>query len=122
MALSPDEVRALTAAAKVFERYAKSISSGFSRRIPAATSVDAGVQGVRVVTDGIAAPNAIPFETGEKHPNRAAVGSYRYEHDRWFHQPYRPYMLAAAQAGADEAMDAYMDEGVMKYANSKGFR
>jgi len=91
-------------AAGVICRQAQANARKFSKRIPAATFVD-GVseQQAQVVTDGTAAPNAAPFEFGERHPLFGDKGV-------WFKQPTRAYMNSAASGAAvDEAADVYAD-------------
>ena len=61
-----------------------------SQRIPAATYVAPfDEQQAVVFTDGVLAPNAAPFEFGERHP---LFGNER----SWWPQPLRPYMNRAA--------------------------
>lgn len=91
------------AAAEIFAEKARQIAAKFSRRIPAATYVDPYTeQQAQVVTDGVEAPNAAPFEFGERHP---LFGDRKH----WYKQPTRAYMSRAAQDSStiDKAADIY---------------
>ena len=92
---------------------AKSVAATFSRRIPAATSVQSNSRQVSVVTDVTLAPNAPAFEYGERHPlfgNR----------DHWYKQPTRAYMTIAVSRKANAAMDEIANV-VDDYAKKEGF-
>ncbi len=104
----------LRKAAEIIARKAKMNSVKFSRRIPANTHVRVSLEGVAVVTDGNRAPNAAPFETAERHPLWAAVGSTRYEKkpEDWRKQPYRPYMLEAGYSELDKAALAFAESSI----------
>lgn len=67
---------------------AREISSVFSKRIPLATRVITDSKGVSVQTDAVEAPNARPFEYALRHP---LFG----DRNKWYDQPFRPYMLEA---------------------------
>jgi hypothetical protein len=78
-------------AAAIFAAQARTNAAKFSVRIPAATSVlPYNEHQAQVVTDGVAAPNAAPFEFGERHP---LWGNRKY----WRPQPRRAYMDRAAR-------------------------
>ena len=85
-------------AAEIFAATARAKAAKFSTRIPAATSaVPLGEQEAMVWTDGHAAPNAAPFEFGERHP---VFGNRKV----WRPQPRRAYMnRTALDAGANAA-------------------
>lgn len=85
----------LIKAAQVLCDQAKVNAAKFSKKIPAATYVE-GLESLEceVVTDGTMAPNAAPFEFGERHP---LFG----DRSHWYKQPTRAYMdKAAKNAGA----------------------
>jgi hypothetical protein len=83
--------RSVMMAAELFSAAAKANASKFSKRIPAATSaVPYNEEQAMIVTDGVAAPNAAPFEFGERHP---LWGNRKY----WKKQPTRAYMNRAAR-------------------------
>lgn len=98
-------------AASVVAEAAKARAAKFSTRIPAATAVEAfGEQEAMVVTDGTAAPNAAPFEFGERHPcNLPNLAGPDGRSTVWRRQPLRPYMSRAARspAVAAEAAEIY---------------
>jgi hypothetical protein len=89
------------AAAAVMMAAAKANASKFSRRIPPATTVEPYSENeAMIVTDGGAAPNAAPFEFGERHP---LWGNRNY----WYKQPTRAYMNRAALSAAEAAAEIY---------------
>lgn len=90
-------------AAKLFLAQARKNAAKFSRRIPAATYVAPyEEQQAQIVTDGVAAPNAAPFEFGERHP---LFGDRHH----WYRQPRRSYMSRAAtnKKTIDQAAEIY---------------
>jgi hypothetical protein len=98
-------------AAAVFLAQAKKNASritktrGPATRIVANTFVSGtGEQAAEVVTDGNAAPNAAPFEFGERHP---LFGNRRH----WYPQPRRSYMSNAASSSKvkEKAAEAYAE-------------
>lgn len=91
----------LLAAAEVIAEQARRNAS-FSTRIPAATGVATGdnPDEAIVITDGAAAPNALPFETGERH---MLWGDSEY----WYPQPKKPYMAKAAKTASGQALEVY---------------
>ncbi len=103
-------------AAGVLAREAKANAARFSKRIPAATYVDGVSESqAQIITDGGAAPNAAPFEFGERHP---LFG----DRDHWYKQPTRPYMNQAATGPAvDEAADVYGDLEATLLAQEFGY-
>lgn len=109
--MDPDETRRVKNAAKIIRDEAARIASAFSRRIGPATKVQGGVSGVYIQTNGRLAPNAAPFEFGERHPlfgltgrpgGRGPKGS-----GHWYRQPKRPYMEEGARRKLDEASVEY---------------
>jgi hypothetical protein len=79
------------AAAELFAAKARANASNFSTRIPPATTAEPyGEQEAQIVTDGTAAPNAAPFEFGERHP---LFGDRAH----WYKQQTRAYMNRAAR-------------------------
>lgn len=105
------------AAAQVFAAQAQKNAARFSVRIPAATYVQAvEEQSALVITDGTAAPNAAPFEFGERHP---LYGNRKF----WYKQPLRAYMSNAARnAGAqNRATEAYGDAEAKQLAEEYGY-
>lgn len=105
-------------AASIFQAQAKKNAARFSTRIPAATYVQGYQdQEAMVVTDGSAAPNAAPFEFGERHPlwGRWVTGKGK--------QPRRSYMSnAATNAGVIEnAAEAYAEAERILLAEEFGF-
>lgn len=113
--MASDSTEYLRQAGEVIARAARDIASTFSRRIPAATKVvQAGDNRFLVITDGQAAPNAAPFEYAERHP---LFG----DEDLWYKQPKRPYMVEAAEATADQAMNKYATY-LDKLARRHGYR
>lgn len=104
-------------AAEVFADVARANAARFSIRIPAATAVVAlNEQAAMVVTDGDAAPNAAPFEFGERHPlfgNRSS----------WYQQPRRAYMSSAANnpVAVEAASDVYGDREAALLAAQYGY-
>lgn len=103
-------------AAGVIARQAAANASKFSRRIPAATFVDGVSESqAQVITDGTAAPNAAPFEYGERHP---LFG----DREHWYKQATKPYMNQAATGDAlDEAADVYGDLETQLLAQEHGY-
>jgi hypothetical protein len=103
-------------AAGVLSRQAKANAASFSRRIPMATYVAGFSENqAMVVTDGAAAPNAAPFEFGERHP---VFGNRNV----WRKQPLRPYMNRAATGPAlDEAADVYADLEAILLGHEHGY-
>jgi hypothetical protein len=100
--------RSVLLAAEVFAATARALGASLckSRRIPAATAVlPVGEQSANVETDGGAAPNAAPFEFGERHPlwGRWVTGKGK--------QPKRPYLDRTAKDGTtiNSAGDIYAD-------------
>jgi hypothetical protein len=78
--------------------------------------VSAGGPGGRV------APNAYMFETpGARHPYFAPVGSYRYLHEPWYTQPYRPFMETGAEIAHDDAAEILAEVWGYAFAESLGF-
>lgn len=104
-------------AAEILAAQARRNAAAFSTRIPAATVV-AGLaeQQAAVVTDGAAAPNAAPFEFGERHP---LFGDKKH----WYKQPLRAYMnRAATNSGAlASALEAYGAEETLLLSAEYGF-
>jgi hypothetical protein len=92
----------LLAAAGVIAEQARKNASKFSTRIPAATGVATGdnADEAIVITDGAAAPNALPFETGERHPLWG-------DRELWYPQPKKPYMAKAAKTASGQALEVY---------------
>jgi hypothetical protein len=121
MTASGKDLAALVKAANIICRRAQLISATRSRRIPAATHVTSNAGMVAVITDGVVAPNAAPFEAGELHPLWAKVGSWRYDHFKWGKQPFFPYMMEAASTELDNAAIAY-SESVYEYAKTLGWK
>jgi hypothetical protein len=77
-----------------------------------------------VQTNGKKAPNAAPFEFGERHPlfgmtgkpgGRGPLGK-----GYWFKQPTRPYMETAARNKLDEAAREY-SRVIDDWAHDAGF-
>lgn len=93
----------LLAAGEVIAAQARTNAKAFSTRIPGATGVGVGDKPDEavVITDGAAAPNALPFETGERHPlwGEWVTGKGR--------QPKRPYLTKAAKTAVDAALQVY---------------
>lgn len=114
------DIDGLKKAAELISKRAKEISAAFSRRIPASTHVVVASGVVQVRTEGATAPNAAPFEAAELHPLWARVGTPRYTDWKWGKQPYRPYMLMAAEQEIDAAAEEY-GESMYGYARSFGF-
>lgn len=116
-------------AAQVFADQARKNASRFSKRIPAATFVDsAGDQRAEIVTDGTAAPNAAPFEFGERHPlnypNQVATLN-RYGRSRhWVKQRTRAYMSNAAKnpRAIQKAADVYASTETELLAQEHGYK
>jgi hypothetical protein len=105
-------------AAEIFATKARSIAAKFSTRIPAATHVEPlNEQTATVVTDGKAAPNAAPFEFGERHPlwGRWVTGKGK--------QPTRAYMNRTANDSAtlDEAADVYANVETILLSAEHGY-
>lgn len=104
-------------AAEIFAARARVNAAKFSARIPLATFVE-GVDGdhAQVVTDGVLAPNAAPFEFGERHP---LFGNRQH----WYKQPTRAYMSNAATNNAtiDAAADAYGNSEAELLAKEYGY-
>ncbi len=102
-------------AAAVLMRQAK-LNASFSRRIPAATMVAGFSENeAMVVTDGTAAPNAAPFEFGERHP---VFGNRNV----WRKMKTKAYMNRAATGPAvDEAADVYADLETILLAHEYGY-
>lgn len=94
----------LAAAAVIAEQARKNAS--FSTRIPAATGVATGdsADEAVVVTDGDAAPNALQFELGERHP---LWGTWVTGKGR---QPKKPYMAKAAKTASGKALEVYAEQ------------
>lgn len=106
-------------AAQVFGDQAKNSAKKFSTRIPAATYVMGSTeQAAQVVTDGTDAPNAAPFEFGERHPlwGRRGPGD-------WRKQPTRAYMSNAARnSGAiTRAAEAYAEAEKLMLSEEYGY-
>src|SRR5258708_31679927 len=79
----------LLAAAELIAVKARANAAKFSRRIPGATHArPKGPDAVVVITDGMAAPNAAPFEFGKRHP---LFG----DRTHWYKQPTRAYISRA---------------------------
>lgn len=94
----------LRAAGQIVAEAAKSISGGFSQRIPASIKVTGGTTEVWLVAGGDSAPNAAPFEDGSMHPV-FATGNRSTWH--WARQPKRPFMDEAATQTADLAAEEF---------------
>lgn len=91
----------LAEAGEEIAKIARELAATFSSRIPAATGVYLTSEDSAIVaTNGSEAPNAAPFEYGERHP---LFG----DREHWYKQPVRPYMDEAANRGAEAAMNAY---------------
>lgn len=104
-------------AAEIFAAKARANAAKFSRRIPAATYVDPYTEEqAQVVTDGTMAPNAAPFEFGERHP---LFGDRKH----WYKQPTRAYMSRAAKDSKtiDTAADVYATAEVEMLEQEYGF-
>lgn len=125
----PGETRAsVIKAAEIFRDQAKKNASKFSRRIPAATYVQGtDEQRALVVTDGVAAPNAAPFEFAERHPlnypNQVKALNRHGRAFNWVKQPRRSYMSNAANNGktVDQAADIYAQTERDLLANESKF-
>ena len=90
------------AAAQIIATAAGVSASAYSRRIPRSMRVlQTGAQRFSVVAGGDAAPNARPFETGDRHPlwGRWVTGKGR--------QPKRPFLEEGAAAGITEAASVF---------------
>lgn len=104
-------------AAEIYADQAKRNAARYSRRIPAATHVEGSAEQVAyVVTDGNAAPNAAPFEFGERHPLFGNRG-------HWYKQPTRAYMSNAANSKTTQAAaaEAYATAEVQLLAAEYGY-
>jgi hypothetical protein len=105
------------AAAEIFAAKARANAAKFSKRIPAATAVVPWKDDTATVTtDGDAAPNAAPFEFGERHP---LYGNRKF----WFPQPRRSYMSNAANSAStvNAAAEVYAAKEVELLAAEYGF-
>jgi hypothetical protein len=104
-------------AAQVFGDQARKNAARFSQRIPLATYVDGYTEeAAQVITDGVLAPNAAPFEFGLRHPlwgNR----------NDWYKQPTRAYMNSAARnpGAISRAADAYAEAERNMLAEEYGY-
>lgn len=106
-------------AAQVFGDQARKSAARFSTRIPAATRVEgAAEQEAAVVVDGNAAPNAAPFEFGERHPlwGRRGPGD-------WRKQPTRAFLSNAAKnpGAINRAVEAYGAAEALMLAEEYGY-
>jgi hypothetical protein len=106
----------LLAAAEVIAQTAKANAASFSTRIPAATGVATGdsTDEALVIVDGSAAPNALPFETGDRHPLWGVWVTGKGK------QPKRPFLTKAATTSADAAMHVYAAQ-IDEIAQERGY-
>lgn len=111
------------AAAEIIAAAARAKASRFSARIPKATGVVAFAEHqAMVVTDGHTAPNAAPFEFGERHP--CNLPNLRGPDGRptvWRKQPMRAYMSNGARGASDAAAERYGIEEARLLAEEFGF-
>lgn len=104
----------LKEAGEIVAAAARSISSGFSTRIPGSIRVMGGVSSVRIVAGGPKAPNALPFERGKRHPlfgyrsgpNKGCVSRYNSSKG-WYVTPKRPFLEEAEAATITPAVEAF---------------
>lgn len=104
-------------AAEILAAQARSNASKFSTRIgPATQAIPYNEHQAQVVTDGVKAPNAAPFEFGERHP---VYGNRKV----WRKQPTRAYMNRAARnpGALDAAANIYADTEAELLAKEFGY-
>lgn len=118
-------------AAEVFRDQARANAAKFSRRIPPATNVTGYLEEQAMVwTDGVAAPNAAPFEFGERHPSNLPNITFNKYGRRTVWAPQgvppkpksRPYMSRAVNSKTiDKAADIYAAAEVQLLLDEKGW-
>lgn len=114
---SGDVRESVLKAAEVFLVQARKNAMRFSTRIAPATHVTGlGEHQAMLVTDGTAAPNAAPFEFGERHP---LYGNRRH----WYKQRTRAYMSRAAsnKTAISKAADIYAEAEKTLLAEEYGY-
>lgn len=109
--------KSVLAAAELYAEQARKNAAKFSTRIPAATGVEPWAEeAAAVVTNGNAAPNAAPFEFGERHP---LYGNRKH----WYKQPTRAFMNRAAMnpGVAEAAANVYGEMEIAMLAEEFGW-
>ena len=123
--MDEDEIKRVKEAAEIVADAVRSVASNFSRKIPGSVVIKGDENGYYIRAGGPVAPNAYPFDPPDNppvyHPNRAAKGSKRYEHSKWFPQPYRPFLEQAAEISIDKATEA-LAKVIDDWAKRRGFK
>jgi hypothetical protein len=111
----------LLAAARVIAGELKKYAGAVSRQAGDAVNVSENLDGTVFVNAGRPAGRwgwhpiqAWMFETGSAHPLFGDRG-------HWYNQPHRPFLDAAANAGADRAAEAYAEKEVERLRRDYGF-
>jgi hypothetical protein len=106
-----DQTTALRKAATIIADEAKRIAGLFSKRIPATVNVRVSNANSKatIAAGGVEAPSAF---FAEKPKNRAPA--FGHMKSKWHFTGYHPFLEEAAEAKADEAMQAYADELIPK--------
>lgn len=107
------------AAAEVVCEAVRAKAARFSTRIPAATDVHPYQENAAIIsTDGQKAPNAAPFEFGERHPSNTPNN---YGNNVWCKGTRRAYMTNGAKAGTAAAAEVYGEREIELLATEYGY-
>lgn len=120
-----DEKHRTEEACEIVAEAVRAAAGKFSHKIPGSVVVKGDEDGYYIRAGGPLAPNAYPFDPPDNppvyHPNRARKGSNRYEHSKWYPQPYRPFLEEAAEASASKATEAFANV-INDWAKRLGFK
>jgi hypothetical protein len=123
--LDGDERKRTEEAAEIVAEAVRAKAAEFSHKIPGSVVVKQDEDGYYIRAGGPLAPNAYPFDPPDNppvyHPNRARKGSKRYEHSKWYAQPYKPFLEAAAEISASKATEAFANV-IDDWAKRLGFK
>jgi hypothetical protein len=117
--MAVSETTALRKAGNIIADEARKIASTIGKKTHTgkiAASIEVSVRGSKatISAGGPSAPAAAMFEkAGARHP---LFGN----EEHWYTQPYRPFLEEAAEAKAEEAMQAYADEMIPKLLDDSG--
>lgn len=101
----------LRKAGEVIANYCRIAADKFSVRIPVSLNVKSDSDSIYILGGGPAAPNAYPFDPPTSPPVYHPVFPDHKPRRSWSWapQPYRPFLEQGAEAGGDEAAEAFAD-------------
>lgn len=119
---------ALKAAAEVLAAAVRVTAGKFSREIPPAVrSYVAGTPGTAWVAAGRAGGKwgwtpITAWLFDEPHSGKVPKHPLFGNRNRWYYQPYRPYIEEGTEIGLDQAAKVYADLSIAKWCKEAGFK